>query len=84
MADMLIGVQPWMTPNYVIGKMPPRPRQEGFHEGPKWALSEVEADVLAALCDQFRAEVFEKAGKPDPALVRTTYTVSAVAHREGK
>ena len=67
MSDMKIDVQPWQTPNYVIGKMPSRPRQDGFIEGPKWALSEVDADVLAKLCDQFRAEVFRKAGKPDPS-----------------
>jgi len=65
---MKIDLQPFTTPNYVIGKLPPRPRQEGFHEGPKWKLCEVDADVLAQLCDDFRAEVFQKAGKPDPAV----------------
>jgi hypothetical protein len=64
---MKIELNPWMVPNFVTAKMPPRPRQEGFQEGPKWALSEVDADTLAAQCDQFRAEVFRKAGKPDPA-----------------
>ena len=57
----------FMTPNFVIQRMPPRPRQAGFHEAPKYALSEVPAEELARLCDDFRAEVFDKAGKPDPA-----------------
>lgn len=61
-----VELQPFMTPNYVIQKMPPRPRQEGFVEAPKYHLSEVEADVLAKLCDEFRAAVFAKAEKVDP------------------
>lgn len=65
---MNIPLQQWTVPNFVIGKMPPRPRQDGWHEGPKWELSEVDAEALAQLCDEFRAEVFRKAGKPDPAV----------------
>jgi hypothetical protein len=64
---MKIELNPWTTPNFVTAKMPPRPRQEGFREGPKWALAEVDASDLAQLCDQFRAEIFRKAGKSDPA-----------------
>lgn len=29
-------------------------------------LTEIPEEVLAALCDQFRSDVFRKAGKPDP------------------
>ena len=64
---MKIMLNPWIVPNYVTAKMAPRPRQEGFQEGPKWHLSEVDADTLAEQCDKFRAEVFRKAGKSDPA-----------------
>ena len=60
---MKIELQPWLVPNFVIGKMPPRPRQEGLQEAPKWHLSEVGAADLAQLCDDFRAEVFGKAGR---------------------
>ena len=68
---MQIELQPWQTPNFVIGTMPPRSRQEGFNPDacPKWSLAETDADVLAKQCDQFRAGVFRKAGKPDPANV---------------
>ena len=64
---MNITLLPWQTPNYVIGQMPSRPRQDGIHESPKWHVSEVDAEDLARLCDAFRAEIFRKAGKPDPA-----------------
>ena len=67
--DMNIKLQPWITPNFAIGVMPARPRQEGFNPdaAPKWALKEVEAETLAKMCDEFRADIFRKAGKPDPA-----------------
>jgi hypothetical protein len=64
---MKIELLEFTVPNFVIQKMPPRPRQEGFHEAPKYPLSEVPAEDLASLCDHFRAQVFAKAGKPDPA-----------------
>jgi hypothetical protein len=67
--NMNIKLQAWQTPNFVIGVMPPRPRQEGFNPdaAPKWSLKEVAAETLAKMCDDFRAEIFRKAEKPDPA-----------------
>jgi hypothetical protein len=67
MSSLKIDLVPFSTPNYVFGQMPPRPRQDGPIEAPKWHLTEVDAVVLAQLCDEFRADVFKKAGKPDPA-----------------
>lgn len=64
---MKIETNPWITPNFVTAKMPPRPRQEGFQEGPKWHLRDVDAETLAKMCDDFRAEIFRKAGKADPS-----------------
>lgn len=61
---MKIKLQPFSTPNFVIQQMPSRPRQDA----PSYQLSEVDAEVLAAMCDAFRAEVFRKTGKPDPGL----------------
>ena len=64
---MNIEVQPWQTPNFIIGKMPARPRQEGFNiDAPKWSLAEVDEETLDKLCMDFRAEVFRKAKKTDP------------------
>jgi hypothetical protein len=66
MPNMTIALLPFTTPNFVIGRFAARPRQEGITEGPKWPLSEIDADALSALCDEFRAEIFRKAGKADP------------------
>lgn len=60
-------LQPFMVPNYVrevgrVGK-----REEGFKETPAHPLSELAAQVLSDMCDEFRAGVFAKAGKNDPA-----------------
>lgn len=66
MAEMKLELEPWQTPNFVIFKMPPRPRGEGLNEAPKLPLAEVDVMVLSDLCDEFRAEVFRKAGKTDP------------------
>jgi hypothetical protein len=57
---------PWSTPNFVITRYEVRPREEGITEGPKLPLAQVDAATLAELCDEFRREIFEKAGKPDP------------------
>jgi hypothetical protein len=63
---MKVDLNPWMTPNFVTGKVSPRARQEGMTEGPKWHISDVDADTLSQMCDDFRAEIFKKAGKADP------------------
>jgi hypothetical protein len=64
---MKIDLLGFTVPNFVLVKMPPRSRQEGIVEGPKYALVDVPAEDLALLCDHFRLEVFRKAGKEDPA-----------------
>lgn len=65
-----IELQPWQVPNYVLEKMPPRPRQEGLREPRSHPLSEVSPEILSAMCDEFRAEIFRKAGKDDPTCRR--------------
>ena len=57
-----IKLRGFTVPNYVVAEMPARPRQQA----PSFPLSELEAETLARLCDEFRAAVFEKAGKVDP------------------
>jgi hypothetical protein len=63
-----VEVQPFTTPNFVITVMPPGARQEGIKEAPKIPLADMEAATLSLLCDQFREEIFSKAGKKDPRL----------------
>ena len=64
--EMKLELQPFRTPNYVLAKAKIGLRQDGFTEGPKWALKEVPADILAVMCDQFRKEIFLKAKQDDP------------------
>ena len=72
----------WTVPNFVVGKMPAGRRQDGFNPdaAPKWALADVDSATLAKQCDDFRAEVFRKAGKPDPACQPPA---DAGAHKAG-
>jgi len=67
---MKIQFRQWVVPSFCVQELPPRPRQDGLKDAPSWALSEVDADVLAQMCDDFRAEVFRKAGKADPGASR--------------
>ena len=66
---MEINLQSIRVPNFILSKMPPGKREDGFKEGPKWSLSEIPAEILSTLCDEFRANVFEKADKIDPKIL---------------
>lgn len=66
MAEIKVKLRPWLVPSFVSIKQPARPRQEGLQESPSLPLSEIPAETLADMCDDFRAEVFRKAGKRDP------------------
>ena len=67
MSGIRIKLKSFMVPNFVIAVGVPRERQEGWQEEPKFSLSELEPEVLAEMCDDFRKAVFEKAGKADPS-----------------
>ena len=66
MITLMVELQPFNVPNYVIQQMPPGKREDGWKEAPKYKLSEVSEVTLSKLCDDFRRAVFEKAGKLDP------------------
>lgn len=57
-----VKLHPFAVPDYVFVETPPRPRQEGFAEGPKFHLKELSEETLNSLCDNFRKEVFRKSG----------------------
>ena len=57
---------PWTLPQFCSQKMPPKPRENGFLECPKWSLKDIDEETLSDMCDDFRSSVFEKAGKKDP------------------
>ena len=62
MADIKMLAIPFGTPNFVLLKY-----AHSGSEGPKLPINAVDADVLSQMCDDFRAEIFRRAGKPDPA-----------------
>lgn len=64
-----IELQPFRTPNYILAKK--RPKEVGGYtsggrvEEMKWHLKEISVETLSDLCDEFRSEIFKKAGKKD-------------------
>ncbi len=65
---MEIKLRPFGTPNFVILDLPPGKREDGFRSDDRSIpLRDVPAEDLDKLCNAFRAEVFRKAGKTDPA-----------------
>jgi hypothetical protein len=65
-ASIEVELQPFTTPNFVLTVQPPRLKQEGFVETPKLSLSDLDSLTLSRMCDEFRREVFKKAGKEEP------------------
>ncbi len=63
MIKIATALQPFLVPNFVLEVPRRRPRQEGTGH----CLHELSEQALSDLCDQFRASVFAKAGKADPA-----------------
>lgn len=61
-----IKLQHFRVPNFVLTEPNVGRREDGFSEAPKYALNELDAATLDLLCDQFREDVFKKAGKQDP------------------
>ena len=60
-----IELQPFTVPNFVIPLRKPRPRQDGFESAPGLPLSDLSAETLTLMCDEFRSAVFKKAGLSD-------------------
>lgn len=64
--EMKVNLKPFSTPNFVIAEQRLGLKQDGIVEPPKWHITEVDVSTLSELCDQFRKDIFEKAGKFDP------------------
>ncbi len=60
-------LRPFGTPNFVLVDKTFGAAMLDV-ELPKFALADIDADTLSALCRQFREDVFKKAGKRDPQL----------------
>lgn len=57
-----VELKPFMVPSHAIVDM----RDYGKDVDQSIPLKSLSVDTLAALCDEFRREVFAKAGKKDP------------------
>ena len=68
--EIKIKLRPFLTPNYVLCETTPMQRQDVLIEAPKWHVSDIDAQVLSDLCDQFRKDVFKKANKIDPLVAK--------------
>lgn len=65
-ATLQVELQPFQTPNFVRSVSKPGLKQDGMQELPCYSLSDLDSLTLDKLCDKFRAEVFQKAGKEQP------------------
>lgn len=69
-ATVLVEIEPFYAPDYVcVSNMSLANVVETTAPKPTIPLSALDSDALWALCDEFRAAVFRKAGKelpPDP------------------
>ncbi len=61
-----VDLQPFLVPNFVRPVEKPGKRDEGFAETVAYPLSDLDSNTLDRLCDQFRNEVFRRAGKEQP------------------
>jgi hypothetical protein len=76
-ATVRISVTPWIVPHHILLELPyKRTPGSAPREATAIPLESVDPQVLAQMCDQFRATVFEKAGKEDPAKIPPLYVVN--------
>jgi hypothetical protein len=70
-----VELMPFAVPDGVIVKQPPRNRGDGFSPLPKMNLNQLDYATLDALCREWRAEVFSRAGVTDsaPSATRSAY-----------
>ena len=67
-ATLIVELQPFQTPNFVRAVAPPGKREDGMQETACYPLSDLDSGTLDRLCNEFRAEVFRKAGKEQPPM----------------
>jgi len=63
--ETLIKLQPFRIPNFVLVVTKAGGR-ENSTQTPKYSLGDLDPATLDSLCDQFREDIFKKAGKSDP------------------
>jgi hypothetical protein len=60
-------INKFSVPDYVFPEGQVLPKPKGTIMSTIYGLSELDENTLSALCDQFRIDVFLKAGKVDPS-----------------
>lgn len=65
-ATLKVELKPFQVPNFVLAAEKTSSREDGFNKGVSYPLSDLDPYTLDALCNQFRNEVFKKAGKRQP------------------
>lgn len=65
-AILEVDLQPFQVPNFVRPVAKPGKREEGFPETLAYPLSDLDSMTLWCLCENFKSEVFRKAGKEQP------------------
>ncbi len=68
-ATLEVELKPFQTPNFVSAAGLPGKREDGIQETQSYPLSDLDPHTLAKMCDQYRSEVFKKAGKVPPPEV---------------
>lgn len=63
-----LNIVPFVAPRGVKVQQKPGEKQTGFTNDQLIELSELSPEVLSQLCDEFRKQVFDTAGKLDPKM----------------
>jgi hypothetical protein len=66
MASIKVELKSLNVPNFVIPVSKPGRKQDGFKPVEGIPIGDMDENTLSVLCDEFRRNVFIKAGKTDP------------------
>jgi len=65
-ATMAFTMRPWLAPNFATVDMPAAPKQDGMRDLPTFHVSDLPVETLDQLAEQWRVDLYVKAGKPLP------------------
>ena len=61
-----VNIKPFNVPSFVIPEVPAGKKEDGFEPTEGIPLSALDPVTLEKLCDEFRDNVFRRAGKQQP------------------
>ena len=67
-----IELKPFTVPNFVLAAQKPDPRGNGIKGQSAFALEDIDQITLYRMCEEFRKNVFAKAGKEMPPEIGAT------------